>query len=68
MNVNKDDEGSITLDSEDHSISFSFNRVTTPPSEDEANRNKMISDVMNTANTPRRNQQQASIMGDMIMD
>ena len=48
MNVNKDDEGGITLESEDHSISFNFNRITTPPTEDEANRNHMISDVMNT--------------------
>ena len=48
MNVNKDDEGGITLESEDHSISFSFNRITTPPSEDEANINQMISDAMNT--------------------
>ena len=48
MNVNKDDEGSITLDGEDHSISFSFNRLTTPPNEDEANRNEMIKDMMAT--------------------
>ena len=48
MNVNKDDEGGITLESEDHSISFSFNRITTPPSEDEASINQMISDARNT--------------------
>ena len=48
MNVSKSDDGCITLDSEIHSISFGFNRITTPPSEDEANRNKMISDVMST--------------------
>ena len=30
MNVNKDDEGGITLESEDHSISFSWNRQITP--------------------------------------
>ena len=53
MNVNKDDEGGITLESEDHSISFSWNRITTPPTEDEQHRNKMISDVMNT---PRKKQ------------
>ena len=27
MNVSKDDEGGITLDSQDHSISFAFNRI-----------------------------------------
>jgi len=44
MNVKKDDEGNITLDSDLHSISFSFNRrQITPESEDEANRNQMIS-------------------------
>ena len=49
MNVSKDEEGSITLDSEDHSISFSFNRrQITPESEDEQNRNQMIRDVMST--------------------
>ena len=48
MNVSRDDNGDIKLDSEDHSISFSFNRNVTPESEDEATRNKMITDVMNT--------------------
>jgi endonuclease I len=48
MNVSKDDEGGITLDSSDHSISFSWNRITTPPTEDEKHRNDMIKDVMNT--------------------
>ena len=48
MNVSKDDEGGITLDSQDHSISFAFNRITTPPTEDERYRNDMIKDVMNT--------------------
>ena len=44
MNVKKDDEGNITLDSDLYSISFSFNRrQITPESEDEANRNQMIS-------------------------
>ena len=42
MNVNKDDEGGIRLESEDHSISFSWNRITTPPTEDEQNRNQMM--------------------------
>ena len=60
MNVSRDDNGEIKLDSENHSISFSFNRITTPPSEDEKSRNEMIKDVMNTQsyskqceNTPR---------------
>ena len=48
MNVSKNDDGQITLDSEDHSISFSFNRITTPPCEDEKTRNEMIKDVMST--------------------
>ena len=71
MNVSKDDDGGITLDSSDHSIQFSFNRITTPPTEDEANRNKMISDVMNKAhqspigskdpNTPRNESKQNSL-------
>ena len=30
MNVSRDDDGEIRLDSEDHRISFSFNRITTP--------------------------------------
>ena len=46
MNVVKNDDGDITLESEDHSISFSFNRIVTPETEDEKTRNKMISDVM----------------------
>ena len=51
INVVKGDDGDITLESEDHSISFSFNRIVTPETEDEKTRNKMISDVMGT---PRR--------------
>ena len=64
MNVSRDDNGEIVLESEDHSISFSFNRrQITPESEDEKYRNDMIKDVMNPAhqspigskdpNTPR---------------
>ena len=41
MSVNKDDEGGITLDSQDHSIRFSWNRITTPPTDDEKNQNDM---------------------------
>ena len=50
MNVSRDDQGEIKLDCEDHSISFSFNRLTTPESDEEKKRYEMISDVM----TPRR--------------
>ena len=35
MRVVKNDDGDITLESEDHSISFSFNRIVTPEAEDE---------------------------------
>ena len=48
MNVNKDDEGGITLESEDHSISFSFNRQITPEDKNKESTNRMISDVMTT--------------------
>ena len=61
MKVSKDDDGSITLDSEIHSISFGWNKQVTPPTEDEKQSNKMISDVMNT---PRNFKKQTSI-GDM---
>lgn len=66
MSVNKDDEGGITLDSQDHSISFSWNRITTPPTDDEKNKNYMIKNVvMNTRSaetqsvaTPRKSKKQ----------
>ena len=48
MNVSRDDNGDIKLESELHSISFSWNKQVTPPSNDEETRNKMISDVMGT--------------------
>ena len=48
MNVSRDDQGEIKLDCEDHSISFSFNRLTTPESDEEKKKYEMISDVMNT--------------------
>jgi len=48
VNVSRDDNGDIKLDSEDHSISFSFNRLTTPPSDEEKMKYEMISDVMRT--------------------
>ena len=48
MNVSRDDNGDIKLDSEDHSISFSWNRSVTPESKDEVQRCDMIKNVMNT--------------------
>ena len=55
MNVKKDDDGELVLESEDHSISFSFNRPITPEDKDkEANRNRMISDVMGTPRSSGR--------------
>jgi endonuclease I len=57
MNVSKDDEGGITLDSQDHSISFSWDRITTPPADDEKLRSDMIKDVMGTP-TPRNSRKQ----------
>ena len=50
MNVSRDENGEIKLDSENHSISFSFNRLTTPESDEEKKKYEMISDVM----TPRQ--------------
>ena len=52
MNVSRDENGEIKLDSQDHSISFSFNRLTTPESDEEKKKYEMISDVMHT---PRSN-------------
>ena len=49
MNVSRDDNGDIKLDSQDHSISFSWNRQVTPEDKKTESTNKMISDVMNTA-------------------
>ena len=51
VNVSRDETGEIKLDCQDHSISLSFNRITTPESDEEKKRYEMISDVMN--NTPR---------------
>ena len=51
INVSRDETGEIKLDCQDHSISLSFNRITTPESDEEKKRYEMISDVMN--NTPR---------------
>ena len=55
MNVKKDDDGEIVLESEDHSISFSFNRrQITPENEDEQHRNQMISDIMGTPTSKKK--------------
>ena len=51
MNVSRDDNGEIVLESEDHSISFSFNRQITPEDKNKESTNNMIRDVMTT--TPR---------------
>ena len=53
MNVKKDDTGEIVLESEDHSISFSWNRQITPEDQKVESTNKMISDVMNTTRSGR---------------
>ena len=55
MNVKRDDDGEIVFESEDHSISFSFNRQITPEDKNkEANRNRMMSDVMSTPRSSGR--------------
>ena len=56
MNVNKDDEGGITLESEDHSISFSWNRQITPEDKKVESTNRMISDVMGTPRSNKKKQ------------
>ena len=58
MNVSKDDDGGITLDSTDHSISFSWNRQITPEDQKVESTNRMITDVMGT---PRDNKKQNSL-------
>ena len=54
MNVSRDDNGDIKLDSEDHSISFSWNRQITPEDKKVESTNKMISDVMSTPRSSNR--------------
>ena len=54
MNVSRDDNGDIKLDSEDHSISFSWNRQIAPEDEKVESTNKMISDVMSTPRSSGR--------------
>ena len=58
MNVSKDDNGDITLESEDHSISFSWNRQITPEDQKVESTNRMITDAMNT---PRNSKKQNSL-------
>ena len=48
VNVSRDENGDITLDSEDHSISFSWNRQVTPEDQKAESTNKMITNVMQT--------------------
>ena len=54
MNVSRDDNGDIKLDSEDHSISFSWNRQVTPEDKKAESTNKMISDVMGTPRSKKQ--------------
>ena len=54
MNISRDDNGDIKLDSEDHSISFSWNRQITPEDKKVESTNKMISDVMSTPRSSGR--------------
>ena len=52
MNVSRDENGDIKLDSQAHSISFSWNRQITPEDQKTESTNRMIRDVMGT---PRNN-------------
>ena len=54
VNVSRDETGEIKLDCQDHSISLSFNRITTPESDDEKKRYEMISEVMSTPRSSRQ--------------
>ena len=58
MSVSRDDNGDIKLDTEAHSISFSWNRQVTPEDKDKESTNRMISNVMRT---PRSGKKQTSI-------
>ena len=62
MNISKNEDGDITLDSQDHSISFSWNRQITPEDKKTDSTNKMISDVMGT---PRSNMKKQNSLNDM---
>ena len=72
MNVSRDDNGDIKLDSEDHSISFSWNRQVTPEDQKVESTNRMISDVMSTRSadiqsmtTPRSSKEKQVAINDM---
>ena len=54
VNVSRDDTGEIKFNCQDHSISLSFNRITTPESDDEKKRYEMISEVMSTPRSSRQ--------------
>ena len=54
VNVSRDDTGEIKLDCQDHSISLSFNRITTPESDEEKKRYEMISEVMSTPRNAKK--------------
>ena len=61
MKVSRDDNGEIVFESEDHSISFSWNRQVTPEDKNVESTNKMISDVMNTPRSSSTSKQQLSL-------
>ena len=72
MNVSRDDNGDTKLDSEDHSISFSWNRQVTPEDQKVESTNRMISDVMSTRSadiqsmtTPRSSKEKQVAINDM---
>ena len=54
MNVSRDDNGEIVLESEDHSISFSWNRQVTPEDKKTESTNRMISDVMGSSGSKKQ--------------
>ena len=54
MNVSRDDNGEIVLESEDHSISFSWNRQVTPGDKKTESTNRMISDVMGSSGSKKQ--------------
>ena len=57
MSVSRVDNGDIKLDTEAHSISFSWNRQVTPEDKDKGRTNRMTSDVMNTPRSGKRKYQ-----------
>ena len=65
MNVSSDDNGEIVLESEDHSISFSWNRQITPEDNKTESTNKMISDVMGTLRSGSSSSKQQMAINDM---